>query len=169
MAAATGFLHELVAEYRVRLERHRNRPFLRASMAACALVASVDGEVTLSQRVRVDQILDTLEALQVFDPHEAVDLFNEYVASIFASPRAGRRAALDDVRKVAAGDPEKALLIVRICLAVGDAGGDISIAEQIEIVTLCSLLGVAPDDCGLYTDSRSQGLLAAALGPEKAP
>jgi tellurite resistance protein len=163
MALPGGFLQELVTDYRTRLERHRNRPFLRASMAACALVATVDGEVTLSQRLRIDQILDTLEALQVFDPHEAVDLFNDYAGRILAHPREGRRAALADIRKVTEEDPEKVPLIMRICLAVGEAGGELSLPEQIEIVTLCGILGVQPGACGLQVDPAAESVLARDL------
>ena len=55
--------------------RHHNLPFLKATMAACALVATANGEVSFSERVRVDQIIETLEALQVYGPHEAVNIF----------------------------------------------------------------------------------------------
>ena len=77
-----GFLATLTDKFQEQMERHRNRPFLRAVMAACALVAAADGKVSLAERVRVDQILDTLEELRIFDPHEGVDLFNEFTDAI---------------------------------------------------------------------------------------
>ena len=84
-----GFLASLLKGYRAQLERRRNEPFLQAVMAASALVATADGEVAFSQRVRVDQILETLEQLKVFDPHEGVNLFNAYAEKILdASIRA---------------------------------------------------------------------------------
>ena len=61
-------------------------------MAACALIAISDGEITFSERIRVDQIVETLDALKVFDPHEAVDLFNDFTAAIRKSPKHGREA-----------------------------------------------------------------------------
>ena len=85
----TGILADLVDRYQEHLERLKNRAFLRATMAACALVAVADGRVTFSERVRVDQILETLEALRIFDPHEGVNLFNEFVDAIRAHPRDG--------------------------------------------------------------------------------
>jgi tellurite resistance protein len=51
-----------------------------------------------------------------------------------------------------AGTPESASLIIRICLAVAEADGQTTLTDQIEIVTLCSLLGVDPDGMGLYPD-----------------
>lgn len=176
-----GFLHELTTLYHVQLERHRNRPFLRGVMAASALVATIHGEVTLAQRLRLDKVLETLKELKVFDPHEGVDLFNGYVQAIFREPRRGQVRALDEVKEAAAGHPEKAELLVRICLAISEADGEVDLAEQIEIVTLCSILGVDPARHGLYTDDPEGGVIArvhreaqaagapAAAGPRPGP
>jgi tellurite resistance protein len=146
-----GFLQSLLDDYRQQMERHRNRRFLNAAMAACALAACAEGEVTFSQRIRVDQILDTLERLKVFDPHEGVDLFNAYTGDILTAPRDGQRRAQEAVQEFT-GDPETAGLLVRICLAVAESSGDKSLSQQIQIVMLCSLLGVEPRHAGLYTD-----------------
>ena len=43
-----------------RLLRYRNYPFLRATMAACALVDAADGNVTILEWVRVDQVMETI-------------------------------------------------------------------------------------------------------------
>ena len=68
-----GFLDDLLSNFRAQLERHRNRPLLRGAMAACALAATADGEVRLSERVRVDQILETYVDHQVAaEDHDAV-------------------------------------------------------------------------------------------------
>lgn len=146
-----GFLHSLLEDYHAVMERHRNRRFLNAAMAACALAACAGGEVSFSQRIRVDQILDTLERLKVFDPHEGVDLFNEYSSAILASPRNGQELAQTAVRAFTE-DPETAGLLVRICLAVAEASGDPSLSQEIQIVMLCSLLGITPQRVGLYAD-----------------
>ena len=146
-----GFLRTLLTDYQAELERHRNRPFLRATMGACALVAMADGEVTFGERIRVDQILETLEALKVFDPHEGVNLFNEFTEAMLASPKDGRENAIKALQAMA-GDQDTADLLVRICLAISEAEGEKSLVTQIEIVMLCGLLGVDPKDRGLYID-----------------
>jgi tellurite resistance protein len=157
-----GFIDELLTSYRTQLERHRNRPMLRGAMAACALAAVADGAVTFSERMRVDQILETLDRLSVFDPHEGVALFNEYAEGILSAPKEGRERALDAVQAVT-GEPETAGLLIRICLAIAEAKPQKTLVEQIEIVMLCSLLGVEPNDAGLYTDG---GAPARDLGLE---
>ncbi len=156
----SSFLDDLTDYYHTLQERHRNLPFLNGAMAACALIAAVDGEITLSQRLKVDQIIEALEALKVFDPHEGVDIFNEFSLAILQHPQAGRKEALKVVKKVAYEDQEKAELMIRICLAVSEANGSISLVEQIEIVSLCSILNLQPQDFGLYTDADATGILA---------
>ena len=158
----TGFLDELLSDYRGMLARHRNRPMLHAAMAACALAAAADGEISFGERIRVDRILETLEELKVFDPHVGVNLFNDFTQAILASPREGRAEAIAAVQAVTA-DPETAALVVRICLAVAESKPEKSLVEQIEIVMLCSLLGVEPSDAGLHTQDDSA---LRKFGPE---
>ncbi len=163
-----GYLQQLAGYYRTQLERHRQQSMLRGAMAACALVSTVGGEVSFTHRMRVDQIFEALESLSVFDPHEGVALFDEFSRAILDQPRDGAYAAIEALR-AAATDPDKAALLIRICLALSERNGEISLVEQIEIVTLCSVLGVQPDNCGLYTDSGKSGALAAILAEHDPP
>ena len=144
-----GFLANLSKSYREQLLRYRNRGFLRAAMAACATVAMVDGIVSLRQRMRVDQVMETLDALKVFDPHEGVNLFNEFVDAMRTDPQAGHDDAVAVIVEEVDEEPDKAELLIRICLAVSEREGVIPVTEQIEIVALCSRLGLKPRDCGL--------------------
>lgn len=145
----SGILTDLIQGYREELQRHRHRPFLRAAMACCALVSASEGVVSLRHRVRVDQILDTFDALRLFDPHEGIDLFNEFVEEVRLHQETGRARALAAVDEEVAEEPEKAQLLVRICVAVSAQGGEIRSSEQREIQALCARYGVEPHHCGL--------------------
>ena len=145
----SGFFASLIGQYREQMERHQRRPLLEASMAACAITAMADGNVSFPERVRVDQILDTLDQLSVFDPHEGVELFNEYVTAIQENGAKGHAKAIAAIRDFAE-DTESAELIVRICLAISEAEGEISLVDQVATVTLCSQIGVDPTKFGLY-------------------
>ncbi|SDH59225.1 tellurite resistance TerB family protein [Roseospirillum parvum] len=150
-----GFLSSLLEGWQRHLEQQHNRPFLEGCMAACAMVASTDGMVDFAERVRVDQVLETLDRLKVFDPHVGVDLFNDYIEAILANPEEGHNRALNDMR-AAADTPEAAELLVRVCCAVSEAGagedGVMPLVDQIEIVTLCAYLGLDPRRFGLYRE-----------------
>lgn len=143
----SGFLVNLAKLYREQMERHRNRPFLRAAMAGCALVSMASGTVTLRERVRVDQVLETLDALQVYDPHEGVELFNEFVEALERSAEEGRRRALAAIDAEVAQEPEKAGLLIRICLAVSEVEDGVPTREWERIAALCDHLGVEQVIC----------------------
>ncbi|MGR9106659.1 MAG: TerB family tellurite resistance protein [Gammaproteobacteria bacterium] len=143
-----GFLEVLSEIFREQVDRHRNWPFLNAAMAACALVATANGRVSFCQRMRLDQVLATLDRLRGFDPHEGVDLFNGFVEKIVRSPRIGRRKSLAAMAAVA-GDKSLAELLIRVCLAVSESDGRVSPAEMHEILSLCSVLEIEPSSVGL--------------------
>jgi len=103
----SGILEDLMQFFQGRSEKEKNLPFLDAAMAACAMVSASEGQVSFADRIRVDQIMETLTRLKVFDPQEGVDLFNHYTAAILASPKQGREAALEAIKTVTS-DPETA-------------------------------------------------------------
>ncbi|MEA3278902.1 MAG: hypothetical protein U9Q81_27130 [Pseudomonadota bacterium] len=152
------FIHNVNLLYRSQLVRHRNRPFLRAAMAACALVSMANGAVSLRQRVRVDRVMETLDALKIFDPHEGVELFNEFVEGLNEDADAGRRRAMEVVAREVGQDLGKARLLARICLAVSEREGAIPPAERCEIAELCRCIGLEP---GAY-DLDGGGAIQAA-------
>ena len=150
-----GFLQGLTTLYRKEIERHHNRPFLEAAMAACALVATARGHITFAHRTRIDQILETLDTLKVFDPHEGVEIFNVHAEQILEHPRDGRKRALRVIRR-ATKNPDTSRLLVQLCLAVSEMNDDTSLADQIEIVMLCDQIGVDSAELGLYVDSDAE-------------
>lgn len=128
-----------------RAGRQKNRAFLEGCMATCALVAIADGEVSLSERSRVDQILEAIDRLRFFDVHEAVNLFNEYVDAIVSDGPKGRQTALKAVQEMRhdAGD---AVLMVKIALAISLADGVFMDSEREQCLAICRVLGLDLSD-----------------------
>jgi len=112
--------------------RHKNRPFLEAAMAACAYVALADGRISIGERGRVDDILEHLEQLTVFDPHEGVNLMNDYADALREDHEAGKAAVMKAVSHMAE-DEEAAYLVARMCIAISDADGDFSAEERVAV------------------------------------
>lgn len=125
------------------LARHRQRPFLEAAMAACALIASADDEVSFSERARMDAVLESLAELRIFDPHQAVDLFNARLEALQADREAGRAEAFEAIRRGAAEDGA-AELLVRICVAIGLADGKLVSHERAMLGLICAALNLTP-------------------------
>lgn len=139
----TELFRQLQRYVHERIERHRNQGLLRAAMAACASVAVADdGRVTLRERVRIDRILESLERLKVFDPHEGVELFNQHVELLRSDPAEGRRIVEEAVRAQLDAEPECAALLVRICLAVSLHGGEVAPSEREAIGSLCAAVHI---------------------------
>ena len=117
-------------------------------MAASALVAMADGQLTFSESHRLDEIIETIEQLRVFDPHEGVDLFKDHVDAIALNAETGRSRALAVIGRIA-DDDDEARLLVRLCLAVSRADGVFQDEERERIIEICERLGLAPDEFGL--------------------
>ena len=125
------------------IDRIRQKPFLDASMAGCALVCMADGQVSFSERDRMDGVLRNLEAFQVFDAHGAIDLFNDHVDRMMQDPDSGASealAAVSDLRDM----PELASLLVKVCVALSYADGEFSDAERDAIAIICHKLFLDP-------------------------
>ncbi len=144
----TGILNELHDLLFEQIDRHKNLPLLKAAMASCALAAASTEKVRLCQRVRVDQILETFDKLKVFDAHEGVELFNQFVEKIRTDWDSGHSEALKAVKAVAK-NKETATMLAQFCLLVSQSNGSISPTERLEIENLCQLLEIQPEKLGL--------------------
>ena len=105
--------------------RARNKPFLEGAMASAALVATADGPASFAKRHTLDQILETVEALKIFEAHRAVDLFDTYSGEIQDAPEHGQAKAVNAISALA-GDPKSAGILVRISCAIAKADGESS-------------------------------------------
>jgi len=137
------------SRYRASLERHRNRPFLDAAMAALALIAIADGDACRREGARVGEILRTLNLLQMFDPDEGLHLFLHHVAAVRLDSEAGHEAVYEALR-LGAPDSEAAALIVAMCKSVSEADGLVTDDEKGEIKRICEVLGVSESDIAAH-------------------
>ena len=123
------------------LSRMKNRQFLDATMAATALVATADGEVTFSELSALDSVLESIQDLQIYDPHVAVDIYRDFADAIADNREQGRDTALVAASKIV-GDHDAAELVIRVAIAISKADGELSPQESDVIHELCELLGV---------------------------
>jgi tellurite resistance protein len=114
-----------------------------------------NGTVSFYQRIRIDRVMETLDTLRVFDPHEGVELFDAYAEALRVDPEAGHRQLLDLVAREVGQEPEKARLLTRICLAVSEQESGVPPAERREIARLCGFIGLDPAVCGLGAEGAS--------------
>jgi tellurite resistance protein len=122
-----------------KLERHRNKPFLEAMMAAAALLALADEEIVLSERLALDFVLENVNELKIFDVHQAINLFQDWGKAIKEDFGTAKKQVLKAVAKFS-GDKEKSSLLVRACILIAKADGDFNEPEQKVIDELCQVL-----------------------------
>jgi tellurite resistance protein TerB len=133
-------LRTLVAEH---VERFRNRDFFEAAMAATAFVSMADGTVNLTEANIVDQALEAVHELKIYDPHDAVDLYRHHIERLQNDPDGAR----DDILKIVSritGDDQAARILIRICVAIGESDGEFMTEEKLAIRQIAVCLGLDP-------------------------
>lgn len=138
-----ALFRQITDSLRGEIAKHRNRPFLEAAMAASASIAIADGVVSYSERNRVDAILGKLDELRVFDPHTAIDLFNDYLEVLTKDGDAGWAQIRGIIARFSG--KQEAELLIRIALAMSFADGEFSPQERTRVHDLCGALSLAPE------------------------
>jgi tellurite resistance protein TerB len=143
----------LTEKLRLELERYRNKDFLKAVLAVCALAAHADPKIGLATRYRVDDVLDRLDLIQLFDRAKVNEVLDDYIYGIEQDPAAAAEILHAKIQRLA-GDHKKARTLLRIAYLIIIADDLITPAEQAEFNRLCQILAIDP---GLVT----KGLEAA--------
>ncbi len=120
----------------------RKPPVIRGCLCAAALIASVDGPVSLAKRNRLDLILAELSGSQGFELGRAVEDFRRELERIRADGRVGRSASLANIRKLG-GDAAAAALVLRVAESLATADGEISEAARAMIGEIAGALAVS--------------------------
>ncbi|MEE9425254.1 MAG: hypothetical protein V3V18_09780 [Methylococcales bacterium] len=136
----TQILSNITDLLSTQIEQHRNKPFLKAVMAACALVATANGKVSLYQRMKIDQMMETQPRLKIFDPHDGIDLFNEYIERLQNDVETAHRQLCEIIKDVIDCE-ETADCLIQLCQTILQKKNQTGSVAQIEIKTLCDLLG----------------------------
>ena len=138
-----GIFHGAREALAQELARFHNRQFLEAAMAATALVAMADGEVSLPEQITLDQVLETVQELRIYDPHAAVDIYKDHVDALVADSYTAREKILETVARLA-GNEAAGKVLIQACVAIARADEDFSPPEQIAVRELCRALGLDP-------------------------
>ncbi len=130
------------------LDKFRNRQFLDATMAASALVSMADGDVNITELNILDQALETIQELNIYDAHDAMDLYRDYLDELRDDPGATRDKIMQAVGRIE-DDQHAARLLIRVCVAIGKADEDFSEPEKAVIMELCQRLALDSGELGL--------------------
>lgn len=122
------------------LKKFRSKDLLQAIVAGSTMIAYADGVVTAEEKQKLLGFVRSSEQLSVFDSDKVIESFTQYLARFEFDATIGAGEAL---QKIAAfkGKPE-AELIVRVCLAIARADGNIDAKERQALGQICQSLGL---------------------------
>lgn len=130
------------------ISRFKNKEFLEAVVAGCALVAAANGKIDESEKETMAGFIQRNEALKVFDMAQVIASFNKFTGNFEFNAMVGKAEALRAVHKIKAND-EAARLLIRVCCAIGMVDGDFDQSEKRVIKEICLELGLSPSEFGL--------------------
>ena len=130
------------------MTKYRNRDFMEAVVAGCALVAAADGSVSGDEKRKMIGYMQSSDELKVFKIDDVIASFGETVAKFDFDAQIGRGEALRKIARIKGKDGADRLL-VRVCCAIGAADGDFDADERRAVGMICTELGLSPTEFDL--------------------
>ena len=124
---------------------HQDRQFLEAAIAACALVAYADLEVTESELREISVSITRGLEFESLDLSEAKALFDQHISDL-QSDFEKSKAVLYSKVGAYKGDRRKALALMRLACRISASDQDVSDEEKKIIGHLCALLNLGQEE-----------------------
>lgn len=147
---------EKSAELNAGVKKYKNKDFLEATTAGCAMVAFADGIVQPEEKSKMAGFIERNEALKVFDIRKVIDSFETYVKGFEFDYVIGKGEALKAIAKIKK-DSDEARLLVRVCCAIGAADNDFDNNEKRVVIEICKELGIDPAEFDLKAEPAKTG------------
>ncbi|WP_052646838.1 tellurite resistance TerB family protein [Paenibacillus terrae] len=100
--------------------KFKNKNFLDAVVAGCAIVAAADGSIDSQEKQKMTGYIGRSEELKIFEISSVIVRFNHYVDNYDFDPMIGKVEAIKSISKFK-GKPDIAKVIVSVCCAIGAA------------------------------------------------
>jgi tellurite resistance protein TerB len=130
------------------VKKFKNKDFMDAVVAGCAVVAAADGSINANEKQKMAGYISRSEELKVFDMSDVIARFNHYVGNLEFDAMIGKQEALKSIAKFS-GKPEMGRVIVGVCSAIGAADGDFDDKEKAAVRDICNSLGLNPSEFSL--------------------
>lgn len=148
MSSFKGWLNSTKQGLEEQVKKFKNKDFMDAVVAGCALVAFADGSIDEAEKNKMAGYINLSQELKVFDMAEVITRFNHYVANFEFSPEIGKQEALKAIGKFKA-KPDVGRVIVGVCSAIGSADGNFDDQEKRVVAEICIVLGLNPGEFNL--------------------
>ncbi|ELR98533.1 tellurite resistance TerB family protein [Gloeocapsa sp. PCC 73106] len=125
--------------------KFKNKEFLDAVVAGCALVAAADGHIDASEKRKMEGFIGRSPELQVFDMDQVMKKFNTIADNFEFSEAIAKRQALNTIA-VIKNNPQAAKLLITVCCSIGAADGNFDEDEKAMVREMCRELALNPSD-----------------------
>ncbi|MBW3243642.1 tellurite resistance TerB family protein [Epibacterium sp. DP7N7-1] len=128
--------------------KFRNREFMQAIVAACALMAAADGNISSEEKQKMMGYIRSADELKHFDTGEVISFFEAITSKFEFDVEIGRAEALKVIGRVKDKE-EQARMVVRVACVIGAADGTFDDDEKSVARTIAVDLGLPPADFDL--------------------
>jgi tellurite resistance protein TerB len=146
-----NFLSKLkskASELKTEALKYKNKDFLNAAMAGCALISMADGSVSAEEKQKMIKFIESNDALSVFTTSDVIKAFQDYVGQLEFDKDIGEAKAFQSLHKMKS-NAEASRLLVRMIIAVASSDGDFDAKEQIVASKIIKELGMSPSEFDL--------------------
>lgn len=144
----TTWVKETTATLKTEVSKYKNKTFLEATVAACAVVAAADGNISSEEKQKMIGFMKQSDALSVFDTSEVIALFEKFSGNFGFDYAIGKAECLKVIGNLKK-DVGASRLLVRVCCAVGAADGNFDDDEKAVVREICRELGLNPEEFAL--------------------
>jgi tellurite resistance protein TerB len=138
-------LKEMGANLKDDAERLRNKGFMNACTAGCAIIANADGSVGPEEKRKMMAFMKTSDVLSLYDMTEVIKSFEGHCAKYEFDAQIGEAEALRAVAVLKSKLPE-ARLLVRACCVIAASDGNFDESERDAVTRICHELGLEPSE-----------------------
>lgn len=130
------------------VSKFKNRTFMEATVAACAMVAAADGTISAQEKQKMAGFIRNSDELKVFEMPAVIAFFEKVVGNFDFDADIGKAEALKVIGRLR-GNDEQSRVMVRVACAIGASDGTFDEAEKAIVRTICIELGLKPADFDL--------------------
>jgi Tellurite resistance protein len=130
------------------VSKFKNKDFLDAVVAGCAIVASADGVIGAAEKQKMIGYIQHNEELKVFETPKVIERFNFYTGNFDFDAMIGKAEAMKAILKFK-DKPDVARIVVSVCCAIGSADGDFDESEKNVVREICRAVNLNSSDFGL--------------------
>ncbi|MDB9538806.1 tellurite resistance TerB family protein [Anabaenopsis tanganyikae CS-531] len=123
--------------------RFKNKEFMDAIVAGCALVAAADGHIHSTEKQKMAGFIARSEELRVFEMNDVIERFNYFVSGFEFDSDIGKEQALKAISKFK-NNSDAAKLLIIVCCSIGSADNNFEESEKQVVREICQNLSLNP-------------------------